>query len=247
MARMVLKVGGNELDDPQFVAGLVQAIGALAERPILVHGGGKEISQLASDLGLRAEFLAGMRVTDAAMLRLAVMVLAGLANKRLVATFEGQGIPAVGVSGVDLGLVQVSKWQHAEGDLGWVGHVDAVKREALNALLALDAVVILSPISADTTGQLYNVNADHVAQAVARTLGAGELVFVTNVPGVLRDGQVISHLTHQAAEDLMRNGVIFGGMIPKVRAALEAIADGVGAARITNLAGLAHGGTAIMD
>ncbi len=247
MPRMVIKVGGNELDDAQFVAGLVEAVAALPERPILVHGGGKEVSQLALDLGLSSRFVSGMRVTDAPMLRLAVMVLAGLANKRLTAQLLAAGVPAIGASGVDLGLLRVSKWENPSGDLGFVGHVDGVDRAALDGLLGLDAAIVLSPISADGAGQLYNVNADHVAQAVARSLGAGELVFVTNVPGVLRDGQVIPHLTRAEAEALMAEGVIVGGMIPKVKAALDAIADGVQTARIVNLAGLAVGGTAITE
>lgn len=247
MGRMALKVGGNELDDPQFIAGLIQAIAAMPERPILVHGGGKEISQLAQDLGLTATFLAGQRVTDAAMLRLAVMVLCGLANKRLVATLLAAGIPALGVSGVDLGLFQVVKWPHPEGDLGYVGKITTVNAEALDQLLALNVTLVVSPISADSQGQLYNVNADHAAQAVARSLQAGQLVFVTNVPGVMQDGVVIPHLTRSQAEAMIEQGVIFGGMIPKVRSALEALADGVATARICNLSTLAIGGTAITN
>lgn len=246
MTRMVLKVGGNELDDPAFVTELVQAVAALPEPPVLVHGGGKEISQLGLDLGLVATFVGGMRVTDAPMLRLAVMVMAGLANKRLVAAFQGAGVRAVGVSGVDLGMLQVSRWQQAGGDLGFVGHVDAVDTDSLHSLLDL-GVVILSPISADTVGQLYNVNADHVAQAVARALRAEALVFVTNVPGVLRDGETLPHLTRADIDRLIKGGVIAGGMVAKVRAALDAIGDGVDRVRIVNLAGLADGGTAITE
>ena len=247
MGRMVIKVGGHELDDAQFVQGLVGAISGLPERPILVHGGGKEISQLGLALGLSATFMGGMRVTDAAMLRLAVMVMAGLANKRLVAALLTAGVPAVGVSGVDLGLLRVVKWDYPGGDLGWVGKVEQVNAEALEQLLSLGATVVLSPISADASGQMYNVNADHVAQAVARTLGAGELVFITNVPGVMRDGEVLPRLTRAEVEALIEQGVIAGGMIPKVRSALEAMADGVATARICNLASLAGGGTAISE
>ncbi len=246
MTRMVLKVGGNELDDPAFVAGLVQAVAALPEPPVLVHGGGKEISQLGLDLGLVATFVGGMRVTDAAMLRLAVMVMAGLANKRLVAAFQSAGVRAVGVSGVDLGLLQVSRWRQAGGDLGYVGHVDGVDTPALHSLLDL-GVVVLSPISADAAGQLYNVNADHVAQAVARALRADALVFVTNVPGVLRDGETLPHLTRTEIDALIKEGVIAGGMVAKVRAALDAIGDGVDRVRIVNLACLADGGTTITE
>lgn len=247
MARVVMKVGGHELDDPQFVQGLTQAIAALPDKPILVHGGGKEISQLSLDLGLTGTFVAGMRVTDAATLRIAVMVMAGLANKRLVAAFETAGVPALGLSGVDLGLLQVSRWRHPSGDLGFVGHVDDVNVDALDALLALNVVLVLSPISADAEGQLYNVNADHVAQAVARRLGASELVFITNVPGVLRDGQLVPQLTRAEVEALIRDGVIAGGMIAKVRAALDAVGDGVQTVRIVNLASLGEGGTAIRE
>ncbi len=245
MTRHVLKVGGHELDDPAFVAGLLEALKAMPERPILVHGGGKEISQLSLDLGLTATFVSGMRVTDAATLRIAVMVMAGLANKRLVAAMEAAGLPALGVSAVDLGLVRVTRWVQPSGDLGFVGRVASVNTEAFERLLALDAVIVMSPIAADASGQLYNVNADHVAQAVARSLGAGELVFVTNVPGVLRDGALVPHLTAPEAEGLIRDGVVAGGMIAKVRAALDALQDGVGTVRIVNLASIGDGGTAI--
>ncbi|MFN8498372.1 MAG: acetylglutamate kinase [Anaerolineae bacterium] len=247
MAQRVLKVGGHELDDAAFVAGLIEALKAMPQRPILVHGGGKEISQLSLDLGLSATFVSGMRVTDAATLRIAVMVMAGLANKRLVAAMDAAGIPALGVSAVDLGLVRVTRWIHPSGNLGYVGRVVSVNTEAFERLLALDAVIVMSPIAADDAGQLYNVNADHIAQAVARSLGAGELVFVTNVPGVLRDGELLPHLTAAEAEGLIRDGVVAGGMIAKVRAALDALNDGVATVRIVNLASLADGGTAITE
>ncbi len=241
---IVLKVGGNEIDDERFLAGLVEAIGELRAQaaPVLVHGGGKEIARLQGALGLEARFVEGLRVTDEATLAVTEMVLSGAVNKRLVARLVSRGIAAVGLSGVDGGLLRVRRMEHPAGDLGRVGEVTAVDLTPLLLLLERGFVPVVSPISLGPEGQSYNVNADHAAMALARALGAQSLAFVTNVPGVLVDGQVAARLSAAEAAAWIAQGTISGGMVPKVRAALAVVAGGVAEARIVDLAGLRCGG-----
>jgi len=241
---IVLKIGGNEIDDEAFLAGLVEALGALRRvaRPVLVHGGGKEIAQLQKALGLEPRFVEGLRVTDEASLRVAEMVLSGAVNKRLVGRLIAGGIPALGLSGVDGGLLRARKMEHPAGDLGWVGEVTAVDASLVHLLLERGLVPVISPISLGLDGRTYNINADQAAVALAKALGAGSLAFVTNVPGVLAEGRVMPRLSVAEAEDWVAQGVISGGMVPKVRAALSVVAAGVPEARIVDLAGLRTGG-----
>jgi acetylglutamate kinase len=253
--RLVLKVGGNELDDARFVEGLINALRALWKSwtVALVHGGGKSIAQLQERLSLQPRFVDGLRVTDDASLDVAEMVLSGLVNKRLVARMVSTGIPAVGLSGVDNGLLRVVKMKHDAHDLGWVGDIVETRPTEVEALLALGVTPVISPISLGMDGHTYNVNADHAASALACALRARELVFVSNVPGVLigrghdGSGQCVEALTTAEVEALIALGEISGGMVPKVRSALEALETGVPRVRITNLEGLAsEGGTCFL-
>jgi len=168
-------------------------------------------------------------------------VLAGRVNKRLVAALTASGVDAFGMSGVDRGAVKAEKLQHPAGDLGWVGRVVAVRVEVFRRLLDDGITPVLSPICWGADGEIFNVNADHVALAVARALAAERLVFVSNVPGVLVEGRLIPRLTPKQAEALIAEGAITGGMVPKVRSALEAVAGGVASVCITNLPGLSRG------
>ncbi len=249
MKRVVLKVGGTELAeltqrvDASFVAGLVDALRALWQQQavVLVHGGGKAIAYVQERLGLRPRFVDGLRITDDESLDVAEMVLSGWVNKRLVARLVAAGVPAVGLSGVDGGILRVVKRPHPTHDLGWVGEVTEAHVEEVIALLERGVTPVLSPISLGMDGHTYNVNADHAAAALARALEADELVFVSNVPGVLvHEGDKlvrIPALTPTEAEALIASGEISGGMIPKVRSALGALTAGV-RVRITDLAGL---------
>lgn len=241
---IVIKIGGNELDDPAFVAALADSVAALRPCPVLVHGGGKEIGVIQRALGGEPRFVAGLRVTDAAALQAAEMVLCGSVRTRLVAALLEAGADAQGLSGVDRALIRVRKVEHPEGDLGRVGTPVAVRAELLHELLEREVVPVIAPISLGPDGP-YNVNADEAAGAVAAALAATEVVFVTNVPGVLVHGAVVPNLTQVEIASLIADGTISGGMIPKVRAALTALDAGVRAARITNLAGLHAGGTTI--
>jgi len=244
----VLKIGGQELDDPTFVERMGQAVAMVNEPLILVHGGGKEIRDLQAKLGIKAQYIDGLRVTDGASLDVVKMVLAGRVNKRLVASFSSAGVDAFGMSGVDRGVVQAEKLHHPKGDLGQVGKVTNVRTSVFKHLLDDGVVPILSPICFGADGSMFNVNADHVALAVAVAMSAELLVFISNVPGVLKDKQLISQLTLPEVEQLITNEVIRDGMIPKVRSATKAVAEGVKAVRITNLDGLKAGtGTTIVQ
>ena len=243
---LILKIGGNELDDPAFVAELARTVAALRPQPVLVHGGGKEIGQVQQVLGGEPRFVAGLRYTDATALHAAEMVLCGLVSTRLVAALVAAGADALGLSGVDRGLIRVVKADHPAGDLGRVGRVVAVRAELLRELLEQGVVPVVAPISLGPDGT-YNVNADEAAGAIAAALPNAQVVFVTNVPGVLVREQLAPSLSAAAIEALIGDGTIVGGMIPKVRAALTALAAGERTARITNLAGLATGaGTLIV-
>ena len=247
MTTLVLKIGGNELDDPAFVAQLAQVVAGLRPAPVLVHGGGKEIGAIQRALGGEPRFVAGLRVTDEYALQAAEMVLCGSVSTRLVAALIAAGADAQGLSGVDRGLIRAEKQGHPEGDLGRVGRPVAVRAEVLHDLLDQGVVPVVAPISLGPEGA-YNVNADEAAGAVAAALEDAEVVFVTNVPGVLAGGAVTPQLTRAEILALIADGTISGGMIPKVRAALTALEAGVRSARITNLDGLGQGtGTVIIE
>ncbi|MCB9077553.1 MAG: acetylglutamate kinase [Anaerolineaceae bacterium] len=244
---LVLKIGGQELDDPEFIKRLGEAVAALPEPPILVHGGGKEIKELQTRLGLKPQYIDGLRVTDEESLDVVQMVLIGRINKRLVSCLSLAGVDAFGMSGVDRTSVKAEKLEHPGGDLGQVGRVTHVRTEVFSRLLEDGITPTLSPLCFGPDGSIFNVNADHVATAVAVAMQADELVFVSNVPGVLRDSQVLPRLTVAEVEQLITDNIIVDGMIPKTRSAFSAIEGGVAAVRITNLDGLKAGaGTTII-
>ena len=244
----VIKVGGNDLDNPEFVQRLAETVKGLSQLSVLVHGGGKEIRSLQERLGLEPRYVEGLRVTDSASLEVVQMVLTGRVNKRLVAALIAQGVDAFGMSGIDRSAVKAEKLEHPGGDLGWVGRVVAVRSEVFLNMLENGVTPVLSPICWGSDGSIFNVNADHVAEGVARALEADMLAFVSNVPGVLSDDTLVERLTPDQATTLIDDGTIAGGMIPKVRSAVEAVTRGVAAVRITDLQGLRRGtGTVIAD
>jgi acetylglutamate kinase len=248
----VIKIGGNDIDDSAFVQRLVSAVKAMQPKPVLVHGGGKEIGQIQQALGGEPRFVSGLRVSDETAMAAAEMVLAGAVNTRLVVALGLAGVDAAGMSGVDRGLIRVVKYQHPDGDIGRVGQPVAVRTEVLWQLLDTQVVPVIAPISLGEDGS-YNVNADPAAAAIAAGLAndgrelAVEVTFVTNVPGVKLDGAVAARLDAAAIAAAIASGAIYGGMIPKVNAALEVLAAGVTQARIVDIAGLevlAAGGAA---
>lgn len=244
---LVLKVGGQEIDDKDFVRKLGRTIATLEVSPVLVHGGGKEIRELQTRLGVEPQYIDGLRITDEQSLDIVQMVLIGRVNKRVVSSLSVAGVDAFGMSGVDRGAVKAEKLEHPGGDLGWVGRVVEVRTEVFTRFLDDNVTPVVSPICYGPDGAMFNVNADHVAMAIAVAVQAETLVFVSNVPGVMKDGSVIPHLTADEVEQLIAGKVIVNGMVPKTRSALAAVMGGVPAVRITNLDGLKSGtGTTIV-
>jgi acetylglutamate kinase len=246
---LVLKIGGNQVENETFLAEFVATVRALSAEyaVIVIHGGGKEIADLHERLGVSFQTVEGLRVTSEESLGLVEMVLNGTVNTRLVRWLVNGGVDAVGLTGVDLGLVRVAPLTVKGQGLGRVGDVRHVNGEALLQLMDLKLTPVISPVSLGEDGLTYNVNADHVAAAVARAVEASRLVFVSNVPGVQITGRTMRALTLQQIEELIRDGHVTGGMIPKVRSAMEAVTSGVHQAVITDLAGLAKdGGTAVI-
>lgn len=238
---IVVKVGGSELDDENFLKGFASAVAALNRPVVVVHGGGKEISTFQELMSIKPQYVDGVRITDAPSLAIVEMVLCGTVNKRLVRYFLNAGVDAFGLSGVDRGLVRAEKMQHPDVDMGFTGAVVAVRGDVLLDLLAQGITPVLAPVSAGTDSN-FNVNADHVAGAVAGAIGAERLIFMTAIGGVMIGEEVISVLTPEETERLIADGTISGGMIPKVRTAIEALEKGAQEAVITNLQGLATGG-----
>lgn len=246
MTIRVIKLGGNEIDSAEFLAGFARSVAAQREPPIIVHGGGKEIAALQARMGIEARFIDGLRVTDAASLQIVEMVLGGTINQRLVRTFAQAGAQAIGLSGADLCLLRTEPLKVEGGDLGFVGRITGVNATALHMFLAQKIVPVIAPIGFGVDGGAYNINADHVALAISTALNADALLFVTNVPGVRIDGAIAAKLTAAEAEAHIASGQISGGMVPKVRAALEAVAGGVPSVVICNLEGFEQGkGTAL--
>lgn len=240
-ALTVIKVGGAELKEGSpLLEELADAIIQLArERQlVVVHGGGSDIADLQKRLGLEPCFVEGLRVTDDASLWACEMVLSGAVNKRLTARLVLRGLRAIGLSGVDGGLLRARRLVHPKGDLGRVGEITQVDSACLLDLLAQGFTPVVSPISLGDDGRAFNVNADHAAMAVAGALPGSELIFLTDVPGVMYQGVVLKELVAGEALRLIAEGHITGGMIPKVRSALSAIEAGAGNVWITNLAGL---------
>ncbi|MCP4416491.1 MAG: acetylglutamate kinase [Chloroflexi bacterium] len=238
----VLKIGGNELDDPGFLAGLAKYVAQTAVPNIIVHGGGRAIVALQQKLGLTSTKVDGLRVTDREMIIVVQMALSGQTNKQIVTALLAAGVDAVGLSGVDGGILRCLKKQHPTADLGYVGEISQVRTELLQQLVNLGLTVVLSPLSLGLDGYTYNVNADDAASAVALALQAQRLTFVSNVPGVLANGRILPNLTISQTESLIADGIITDGMVPKVRAALDAVAQGVNQAQIVNLTELLKSG-----
>ncbi|MEZ4517381.1 MAG: acetylglutamate kinase [Chloroflexota bacterium] len=195
----VIKIGGNEMNAPGYLWDLAQQAAKLAEDegqpPVIVHGGGQDIAMWQTRLELPTVKVDGLRVTDAESLIVAQMVLSGHTNKQIVKEMLGAGLTAVGLSGVDGGLLRCHKRLHPTADLGLVGEIESVNTELLTSLLEANLTLVISPISSGVDGLTYNVNADEVAGAIARALGAETLDYVSNVPGVLNGTAILSLLT----------------------------------------------------
>ncbi len=230
---IVVKYGGSAMTDPQLQRNVIKDVTLLklvGFKPIIVHGGGKELNRWVDKIGLPTEFVGGLRRTDAATMEVAEMVL-NKVNKALVTMVQELGVLSVGVSGKDGGLLTVKKKYSAGQDIGYVGEITAVNPKILYDLLEKDFLPVVCPIGMDENFETYNINADDAACAIARAVHAEKLAFLTDIEGVYRDPDdresLISELTVSEARDLILDGFIGGGMLPKLNNCIDAIENGV--------------------
>ena len=233
---VVVKYGGNAMTDPELARQFAEDVVLLRSvgmKPVVVHGGGPQIGDLMARLGKEPEFREGLRVTDAETLDIARMVLVGKVNREIVSAINVHGSLAVGLAGEDAGLIEASA-RHP--DLGFVGDVKDVNPAIVERLLAESLIPVVSTIGSDLAGQAYNINADTVAGALAEALGAEKIVYLTDVPGLLRDvkdpDSLIRTISASALQALVDDGTIAGGMIPKVAACIHAVGGGVASAHV---------------
>lgn len=230
---IVVKYGGSAMTSDELRENVIKDVTLLklvGFKPIIVHGGGKEISRWVSKVGMEPEFINGLRVTDEDTMEIAEMVL-NKVNKDLVRYVESLGVRAVGVSGKDGGLLKVRK-KYSEGqDIGFVGEITDVDPKILFDLLEKDFLPVIAPVGLDEEYRTYNINADDAACAIAKAVSAEKLAFLTDIEGLYRDindrSSFISRLTADEAEKLLEDGYIGGGMIPKLGNCIDAIRGGV--------------------
>ena len=235
-AVIVVKYGGNAMVDPSLAATFAEDIVLLRSvglKPVVVHGGGPQIGQMLHRLGKETEFVDGLRVTDEDTLDVARMVLVGKVGRDIVGSINVHGAYAVGLSGEDGGLITATPRDAA---LGFVGDVASVQPGIIERLLAEDMIPVVSTIGSDATGQAYNINADTVAGALAGALSAEKVIYLTDVPGLLTDVDDATSIVARAdvaeIESMIDDGTISGGMIPKVRACIDAVRAGARSAHM---------------
>ena len=235
---VVIKYGGAAMIDEELKHSIAQDIvllQSLGMQPVIVHGGGPEVSKAMEQLGQEVSFIDGLRVTSSENLKVAEMVLSGTINKEIITHLNTFGGKAVGVSGKDGLLIEAHKKQHPGGiDLGYVGEISSVNPELLLVLLKEGFLPVVSPIGLGKDGVTYNINADTTASRIAVALGAYKIIFMTDVDGVLEDGKLKGQLSTVEAEKLIKKNVISGGMAPKVSAGLYCVKNGVESAQIIN-------------
>jgi acetylglutamate kinase len=244
---IVVKYGGNAMTDPALESSFARDIVLLKTvglHPVVVHGGGPQVDNLLKELGRQSDRIDGMRVTDKATMDVVEMVLGGSVNKSIVSLISKHGGRAIGLTGKDANLIQAKKLlmnkTDAEGnvkevDLGYVGEVVSVNKEVIMMLINSNFIPVIAPLGVDSEGNTYNINADLVAGKVAEFLQAEKLLLLTNIKGVLgRDGEVVTGLTPIKVDELIKEEVISGGMIPKIQCALDAVRSGVKSAVIVD-------------
>ena len=243
---VVIKYGGNAMTEEALKRGFARDVVLMrlvGIQPVVVHGGGPQIGRLLERIGKESAFVEGMRVTDRETMDVVEMVLGGQVNKEIVQLINAQGGRAVGLTGKDGGLIRARKLRlerrgpETEApeiiDLGHVGEVESVDASIVHMLVRGGFIPVIAPVGVGADGETYNINADLVAGKVAEVLQAEKLILLTNTPGILdREGRLISGVDAAAVERLVAEGVISGGMLPKVRCALEAVQAGVNAAHI---------------
>lgn len=231
---VVIKYGGHAMIDPRLKKMVIQDIVLMENvgiNPVIVHGGGPEITALMDRMGMKPEFYEGQRVTDAATLEITEMVLAGKLNGEIVSLIHQAGGRAVGLSGKDGQIIMAHKMKEDGRDMGFVGDVTRVNPEVINILTQNNFIPVISPIGADESGQTYNINADFVAAEIAAALRSRKLVLLTDVLGIMRDPKdettLIQSISTDEIEGMIEAKIISGGMIPKIRACMRALTGGV--------------------
>jgi len=241
-ATVVVKYGGSTRSGAEELKNTLQDIVLMkfvGMRPVVVHGGGKDITALTEKMGIRSQFVDGLRVTDLPTMEVVEMVLGGKINKELVSTIQQLGGQAVGLSGKDGAMLQATRVKSKTGkDIGYVGRVSKVNTSILDLLDKEQFIPVIAPLGLGADGKTYNVNADEAAGAIAGALKAEKLVFLTDVPGICRKKDdpksLLSSVKVRDVAKLIKSGVIFGGMIPKVEACLQAVKSGVHKTHIIN-------------
>lgn len=230
---IVVKYGGSAMLDEQLKYNVIKDVALLKMiglKPIIVHGGGKEISKWVGLSGKKAEFYNGLRITDKETIEIAEMVL-NKVNKELVAMMQKMGINAVGLCGKDAGMIRVDKKMPDGKDIGYVGEVKSVNTELLETLMDRDFIPVIAPIGLSDKFEAYNINADDAACGVAKAMNAEKLVFLTDIEGVFMDPTnkktLISEMDVATAKEFIADGVVGGGMMPKLQNCIDAIEDGV--------------------
>lgn len=230
----LIKVGGKIVEDPATLSALLQDFSSLPGRKLLVHGGGRSATAMATRLGIETKMVDGRRITDSDMLDVVTMVYGGLVNKKIVAQLQARGINALGLTGADMGVMRSRKRPVKDVDYGFVGDVEQVDASLLADLIAKGVVPVMAPLTHDAKGSLLNTNADTIAGETAKALASlfeVTLVFCFEKKGVLSDGDddesVIPHINAADFRRLTEEGVINGGMIPKLQNSFEALEKGV--------------------
>lgn len=241
----IVKVGGKIVEEPQTLSALLRDFAAIDGLKLLVHGGGRSATKVAADLGIETKMIDGRRVTDEDMLRVVTMVYGGLVNKTIVAGLQASGVNALGMTGADMGIILSDKRPVKAVDYGWVGDVRRVDGAILADLLGMGVVPVIAPLTHDGEGHLLNTNADTMAGETAKGLAPYfdvRLVFCFEKAGVLRDenddNSVIAEITPAVYAALRADGVVTGGMIPKLDNAFDALSAGVREVIITKASSL---------
>lgn len=251
----LIKVGGKIVEEQATLSRLLASFAAIPGRKVLVHGGGRSATAMASRLGIESRMVGGRRITDKAMLEVVTMVYGGLVNKNIVAGLQAQGVNALGMTGADMNILLSDKRPVGEVDYGYVGDVRRVDAVALSALIEMGVVPVIAPLTHDGRGSMLNTNADTMAGETAKALASRyevSLVYCFEKRGVLRDenddNSVIAEMTRQQFETYRAEGVVQGGMIPKLENAFDAIRHGVREVIITraDAIGQPHEGTRIV-
>lgn len=238
---IVIKYGGNAMTEPALKEGFARDIVLLklvGINPVIVHGGGPQINDMLERVGKEGTFVQGMRVTDSETMDIVEMVLGGHVNKEIVSMINTHGGKAVGITGRDGHFIKAKKLlintpEHAGVDIGQVGEVDSIDTALIQGLIDNGQIPVVAPIGVGKRGEAFNINADLVAGKLAEELNAEKLLMMTNITGVLdKEGQLLTNLTPSRIDELIADGTLYGGMLPKISSAVEAAVNGVKATHI---------------